>query len=112
MFGTPFMSSSFDDDAPPRVVLNKVGLPNRPEIPLKDFGEALGLMPCLSIAFDAKLFGQAANNGQMLIELQPKAAPSEAVRRLARTVTGRSATSSSDKNTTSLFSLLKTKKQA
>jgi pilus assembly protein CpaE len=31
------------NDAPPRVVLNKVGVPGRPEIPPKDFGEALGL---------------------------------------------------------------------
>ena len=60
------------NDAPPRVVLNKVGLPGRPEIPLKDFGEALGLTPCMVVAFDAKLFGQAANNGQMIAEVGPK----------------------------------------
>ena len=30
---------------PPRLVLNKVGVPGRPEIPVKDFGEALGLRP-------------------------------------------------------------------
>ena len=33
------------NDAPPRLVLNKVGVPRRPEIPVKDFGEALGLEP-------------------------------------------------------------------
>jgi pilus assembly protein CpaE len=54
------------NDPPPRVVLNKVGVPGRPEIPVKDFGEALGLVPDLSIPFDPKSFGQAANNGQML----------------------------------------------
>ncbi len=31
------------NDAPPRLVLNQVGVPGRPEIPVKDFGEALGL---------------------------------------------------------------------
>ena len=44
------------NDAPPRVVLNRVGIPGRPEIPSKDFGDALGLAPALVIPFDAKLF--------------------------------------------------------
>jgi pilus assembly protein CpaE len=80
------------NDAPPRVVLNKVGLPNRPEIPLKDFGEALGLMPCLSIAFDAKLFGQASNNGQMISEVGPKSKPAESLETLARMISRREST--------------------
>jgi len=100
------------DDILPRLVINQANTPKRPEIPSKDFAETMGIDPISVLPFDPALFGQAANNGQMLIELQPKAAPSEAVRRLARTVTGRSAASSSDKNTTSLFSFLKTKKQA
>ena len=77
------------NDAPPRVVLNKVGLPNRPEIPLKDFGEALGLTPCLSIAFDAKLFGQASNNGQMISEVGPKSKQAENLETLARMISRR-----------------------
>ena len=77
------------NDAPPRVVLNKVGLPNRPEIPLKDFGEALGLAPCLSIAFDAKLFGQASNNGQMISEVGPKSKQAENLETLARMISRR-----------------------
>jgi pilus assembly protein CpaE len=100
------------DDILPRLVINQANTPKRPEIPSKDFAETMGIDPISVLPFDPALFGQAANNGQMLIELQPKAGASEAVRRLARTVTGRSATSSSDKNTTSLFSFLKTKKQA
>jgi pilus assembly protein CpaE len=100
------------NDISPRLVINQANTPRRPEIPSKDFAETMGIDPISVLPFEPALFGQAANNGQMLIELQPKAAPSEAVRRLARTVTGRSATSSSDKNTTSLFSFLKTKKQA
>ncbi|HEY2707474.1 MAG TPA: AAA family ATPase [Caulobacteraceae bacterium] len=77
------------NDAPPRVVLNKVGLPGRPEIPLKDFGEALGLTPCMVIGFDAKLFGQAANNGQMIGEVGPKAKQSESLDALARMISRR-----------------------
>jgi pilus assembly protein CpaE len=77
------------NDSPPRVVLNKVGVPGRPEIPLKDFGEALGLIPSMSIAFDAKLFGQAANNGQMLSEVGPKSKQAESLDILARMISRR-----------------------
>ena len=62
------------NDAPPRLVLNQVGQPKRPEIPAKDFAETLGVEPAAVVNFDPLLFGQAANNGQMLIELQPNAA--------------------------------------
>ncbi|MBE7217099.1 MAG: AAA family ATPase [Caulobacteraceae bacterium] len=77
------------NDAPPRLVLNQVGLPGRPEIPLKDFGKALGVEPELVIPFDAKLFGLAANNGQMIGEVNPKAKPSEALVQFAQTITRR-----------------------
>jgi pilus assembly protein CpaE len=77
------------NDAAPRVVLNKVGVPGRPEIPLKDFGEALGLTPSMSIGFDAKLFGQAANNGQMLAEVGPKSKQAESLDILARMISRR-----------------------
>jgi pilus assembly protein CpaE len=65
------------NDAPPRLVLNQVGLPGRPEIPVKDFAKALGMEPALVLPFDAKLFGQAANNGQMLQDVNPKAKAAE-----------------------------------
>lgn len=77
------------NDAPPRVVLNKVGVPGRPEIPMKDFGEALGLTPSMAIPFDAKLFGQAANNGQMLSEVGPKSKQAESLDILARMISRR-----------------------
>jgi pilus assembly protein CpaE len=41
-------------DAPPAVVLSMVGVPKRPEIPLKDFTEALGIEPVASIPFDPR----------------------------------------------------------
>jgi pilus assembly protein CpaE len=72
------------NDPAPRVVLNKVGVPGRPEIPAKDFGEALGIVPCLSIPFDAKAFGQAANNGQMLAGAAAKSKAVESIDQLIR----------------------------
>jgi pilus assembly protein CpaE len=100
------------NDSHPRLVINQAHTPKRPEIPAKDFAETMGTDPVAVLPFDPALFGQAANNGQMLIELQPKAAASEAVRRLARSLTGRGAAAAVEKNTTSIFSFLKNKKQA
>ena len=77
------------NDAPPRLVLNQVGLPGRPEIPTKDFGAALGVHPSLVIPFDAKLFGAAANNGQMIIDAGAKSKAAEAFQTLAQIVTQR-----------------------
>ncbi|MDB5438425.1 MAG: pilus assembly protein CpaE [Caulobacteraceae bacterium] len=79
------------NDAPPRLVLNQVGVPGRPEIPVKDFGEALGLTPSLVLPFEPKLFGQAANNGQMLSEVAPKAKATEGVNHLAELIARREA---------------------
>ena len=77
------------NDAPPRLVLNQVGAPGRPEIPVKDFGEALGVTPALVLPFDAKLFGKAANNGQMISELGPKTKAAEGIDYLAELISRR-----------------------
>ncbi len=77
------------NDAPPRLVLNQVGVPGRPEIPAKDFGAALGVHPSLSIPFDAKLFGAAANNGQMILDAAAKSKAAEAFQTLAQIVSHR-----------------------
>lgn len=77
------------NDAPPRVVLNQTGVPKRPEIPAKDFGEAVGIEPALVVSFEPHLFGTAANNGQMLGELAAQTRVAEGMRALARMLTGR-----------------------
>ncbi|HEY1586198.1 MAG TPA: AAA family ATPase, partial [Polyangia bacterium] len=77
------------NDTPPRLVLNQVGIAKRPEIPVKDFAETIGVEPALVMPFEPALFGQAANNGQMLNELAPKSAAAGNIRRLAELVTGR-----------------------
>lgn len=98
------------NDQAPRLVLNQVGQPKRPEIPPKDFAETMGIDPAAVLPFDPALFGQAANNGQMLLELAPKAAISESVRRLSRSLTGREAETTA-KSGGSIFSFLKSGKQ-
>ena len=79
------------NDAPPRLILNQVGMPGRPEIPLKDFAKALGVEPALCLPFDAKLFGQAANNGQMIQEVNPKAKASEGLAQFVQLLARREA---------------------
>jgi pilus assembly protein CpaE len=79
------------NDTPPRLILNQVGLPGRPEIPVKDFAKALGLEPTLCLPFDAKLFGQAANNGQMIQEVNAKAKASEGLAQFVQLLARREA---------------------
>jgi pilus assembly protein CpaE len=83
------VKGSRPNDAPPRLVLNQVGVPGRPEIPVKDFGEALGVQPSLVLPFDPKPYGQAANNGQMLAEVAPKSKAAEGLEHLARLISRR-----------------------
>jgi pilus assembly protein CpaE len=83
------VKGSRPNDVPPRLVLNQVGVPGRPEIPVKDFGDALGVQPSLVLPFDPKPYGQAANNGQMLAEVAPKSKAAEGLEHLARLISRR-----------------------
>lgn len=76
-------------DRPPFLVLNQVGMPKRPEISVKDFTEALQLEPALEIPFDPQLFGTAANNGQMISEVQNGAKIADGFAEVAGTIVGR-----------------------
>ena len=77
------------NDAPPRLVLNQVGMPGRPEVPVKDFAAALGLEPTLVLPFDARLFGQAANNGEMIEQVNPRSKSAEGLQHLAQLIARR-----------------------
>lgn len=97
------------NDGPPRLVLNQVGVPGRPEIPVKDFAEAVGLQPTLVLPFEPKLFGQAANNGQMLAEANAKSKSAEAIAGLARAIARRDAGAAAPPKPSVLGSLFKLK---
>ncbi|MBL6852241.1 MAG: CtpF protein [Alphaproteobacteria bacterium] len=98
------------NDTPPRLVINQTGVPKRPEIPAKDFAETIGVQPALVMPFDPQLFGQAANNGQMLNEVAPKSPTAQGIRTLAEVVTGRAP--QVVQKSTDLFAFLKGKKKA
>ena len=69
--------------------MNMMGVPKRPEIPVKDFAAAMGIEPDTVLPFDPQLFGNASNNGQMISETDPAAESSIAIDNLAGLLTGR-----------------------
>lgn len=77
------------NDAKPKLVLNGVGMQKRPEIAAADFAKAVELAPIATIPFDAKLFGTAANNGQMIGEVEANGRIAQLMNEIARSVTGR-----------------------
>jgi pilus assembly protein CpaE len=77
------------NDAPSRLVLNGVGMLKRPEIAPADFAKAVETDPTAIIPHDAKLFGAAANNGQMIAEIEPNGKTAQIFIDLASTLAGR-----------------------
>lgn len=77
------------NDRRPKIVLNQTGLPKRPEIGAGEFAKALGTELAAVLPFDAQLFGTAANNGQMISEVQPSGKVPEMFSTLAGAITGR-----------------------
>src|SRR5271168_3410563 len=76
------------NDAPPRLVLNGVGMLKRPEIAAAEFAKAVETGPTAVIPHDAKLFG-AANNGQMIAEIEPNGKTAQVFADLASALAGR-----------------------
>ena len=77
------------NDKTPHFILNQVGMPKRPEIAPADFFEPLEVEPVAVIPFDAQLFGNAANSGRMISEMDAKSPTAETFAQLAHLVTGR-----------------------
>ena len=76
------------NDKLPRLILNQVGVPKRPEIPAADFAKALGIEPSAVIPHDPQSFGLAQGNGQMLFEVAAKAKSTEILLGLAGQLIG------------------------
>ena len=82
------LKASRPHDRMPRLVLNQVGVPKRPEIPAADFGKALGIQPTAIIPHDPQSFGLAQGNGQMVFEVAPKSKSAELMYNLSEIVAG------------------------
>ncbi len=83
------ISGARPHDHPPRLILNGVGMQKRPEISVADFAKTIEVEPIAVIPHDAKLFGAAANNGQMIAEVDPKSRAAEVFTSLANLIAGR-----------------------
>lgn len=96
------------NDQAPRIILNQVGMPKRPEIAVDDFCEPLGDEPLAVIPFDPALFGNAANNGRMLAEADPGNAVVQSISDVAHVLAGRAEVKAKKKSSLpSLLSKLK-----
>ncbi|WP_323014853.1 AAA family ATPase [Devosia sp.] len=78
-------------EAAPNLVLNKVGMPRRPEIGAEEFSSSVECPLLGQVPFDAALFGTAANNGQMIAEIAANNKINEVFAAIGLHVTGRQA---------------------
>lgn len=85
------------NDRKPHLVLNMTNVPKRQEITLKEFEQALDIKAIATIEYDSESFSQAANNGQMIEEMNPKAKSAEKFRDIAMAMTHRKDTKADKK---------------
>ncbi len=83
------MSAKRKNDAPVRVVLNRVGQNPKTEIAAKDFASTLGAALTVAVPHEPAIFGQAANTGRMVGEAGKAKAVLEPLNTLATLVSGR-----------------------
>jgi pilus assembly protein CpaE len=82
------LKASRPNDRAPLYCLNQVGLPKRPEIDKRSFAKTLESQPVAAIPFDSRLFGTAANNGQMIAEISANHRTSKLFLEIAQKLTG------------------------
>ncbi|GLQ53258.1 AAA family ATPase [Devosia nitrariae] len=86
-------------EADPLLVINKLGMPRRPEISPSEFATSIECKLVGQVPFDAALFGTAANNGQMIAEIAATNKINEVFRTIGLSVTGRQETSATARGT-------------
>ncbi|WP_441983888.1 AAA family ATPase [Microvirga sp. 2YAF29] len=92
-------------DPPPKLVLNQVGMPKRPEIKPKEFAKAVQLEAVACISFDAHLFGTAANKGEMIVDVSARSPSAKSFMDLADLLSGRQRSKLNGKRPLDLASL-------
>ena len=86
------LKASRPNDRPPLYCLNQVGMPRRPEINARGFVKTIESPPIAAIPFDSRLFGLAANNGQMIAEISANHRTAKMFLQIAQRLTGRGET--------------------
>jgi pilus assembly protein CpaE len=84
------LKSARPNDRPPLYCINQTGMAKRPEIELRAFAKTIESQPIATIPFDSRMFGEAANNGQMIAEISAKHRAARMFQQMARRLTGRS----------------------
>lgn len=98
-------------ESEPLLVINKLGVPRRPEIPPAEFATSVECKLIGQIAFDAATFGTAANNGQMIAEVSANNRANEVFKLIGMHVTGRNTPErASNKSSLKLPGFLKKKR--
>ena len=97
------------DENKVKVILNHSGISKKTEVPVKEFAEAIGSEPVVVVPHDPVVFGQAANNGQMIGDASAKHKAVEAFVELAKILTGKTQVATKGKKKAGL-SLFKKKK--
>lgn len=92
------LKTSRRHDQHPHLILNMANLPKRQEISVKEFEQALDLKVLAVVDYDSETFSQAANNGQMLEELNAKAKAVEKFHEVAMKLTRRKDTKAEKQN--------------
>ncbi len=80
------------NDRPPLYCLNQVGMHKRPEIAVREFAKAIESQPIAAIPFDSKMFGTAANNGQMIAQVSASHKTTLMFLQMAQRMTGHAVT--------------------
>jgi pilus assembly protein CpaE len=83
------LKASRPNDRAPQYCLNQVGMPRRPEINAREFAKAIESQPIAAIPFDSRMFGEAANNGQMIAEIAARHRTTEKFLQIGQRLTGR-----------------------
>jgi pilus assembly protein CpaE len=80
------------NDAPPKLILNQIGVPKRAELKPEHFAAGLNIQPIACIPFDSSV-ASAGNNGLMIADAAPKSVVVKSMINIAEITTGRKAAS-------------------
>jgi pilus assembly protein CpaE len=82
------LKRSRPNDSPPKLVLNRVGVPKRVEIKPDKFAAAIQIEPVACIPFEPSTVSTAASNCQMIADVSPKSTVSLSFPKIVQAVTG------------------------
>lgn len=83
-----FLRQARPNDPLPHLVLNQVGQPKRTEIKAGEFAAAVRLDHDMSISFNARLFGDAVNQGNVIANIAPRSTAAGQFLEIGRRVNG------------------------